>query len=246
MCWSIGASAVATTVGVGTAGYLIKKKESKLLWVPLLFFASMELLQVFQYFVINDCSSPTNQMLTLLGFYHIAFQPFFINSFALYFIPKTISDRIAPFVYTVCFAGTILLLVSVYPFEWIDKCVVGMDSLCGSNLCTVSGTWHLAWEIPANLLGRVSWMGNARLFTLFGYFIPAFLLPFLYGSWKFNIYHLLIGPILAASLTSNLNESAAIWCLLSIGYILVALIPRVKKSFKVKKWYFWNFPKNLS
>lgn len=42
------------------------------------------------------------------------------------------------------------------------------------------------------------------------YFIAGILLPFVYGSWRFTLYHLLVGPQLAMLLTSNPNEVAAI------------------------------------
>jgi len=241
MCWSIGASAVSAAAGFGTAGYLIKKKESKLLWIPLLFFSLMEIIQVLQYLVIDNCGSSLNQVLTLLGYYHIAFQPFFINAYALYFVPKKAVQRIAPFVFLVCFVGAILSLLSVYPFEWADKCIVGKELLCGARLCSVSGSWHIAYTIPVTPFFRIPWLANANIMTI-GYYFPAFVLPFIYGVWRFNIYHILVGPFLSYFLTNNPNEKAAIWCLISISYMLIALIPSVKKFLKVKKWYFWNYP----
>ncbi|MEY3826534.1 MAG: hypothetical protein RLZZ148_1350, partial [Cyanobacteriota bacterium] len=39
-----------------------------------------------------------------------------------------------------------------------------------------------------------------------GYFIPVFLVPIIYGSWKFTLYHILAGPVLSRILTNNINE----------------------------------------
>ncbi len=68
MCWSGEASAALAAVGLGTAAYVAIKNESKELWIPLTFFALMELLQAATYVYIDECNSPTNQVLTLFGY----------------------------------------------------------------------------------------------------------------------------------------------------------------------------------
>jgi len=73
----------------------------------------------------------------------------FINAVALYFMPKDLASRIAPFAYTACFAGAICMLVQLYPFAWAGACETGRP-LCGKLLCTVRGEWHLAWLVPTN------------------------------------------------------------------------------------------------
>lgn len=49
------------------------------------------------------------------------------------------------------------------------------------------------------------------------YLLVGFIVLVLYGSWRFTLYHILLGPILACVLTNNINEIPAVWCLLSIG-----------------------------
>ena len=110
MCWSGEASGVLAVVGLGTAYYIAKKGESKELWIPLTYFALMELLQAFTYVYIDLCDNPNNQILTMLGYLHVAFQPFFANMVAMYFIPESIKLKIRTAVYTVCTAGSILIL----------------------------------------------------------------------------------------------------------------------------------------
>ena len=48
------------------------------------------------------------------------------------------------------------------------------------------------------------------------------------------IYLFALGPLLAFYLTGNSDEWAAIWCLLSIGFLTVAKIPIVEKFMTVK------------
>jgi len=93
MCWSGEASAVLATIGLGTAVYVAKKGESKELYIPLVYFALMELLQAFTYVYIDLCGNLNNQILTLFGYVHIAFQPFFVNMIAMYFIPKKLKRK---------------------------------------------------------------------------------------------------------------------------------------------------------
>lgn len=76
MCWSGEASAVLATIGIASTVYVAKKGEDKNLWIPLAYFSAMELLQAITYAVINLCDLPLNQVLTFLGAFHIAFQPF--------------------------------------------------------------------------------------------------------------------------------------------------------------------------
>jgi len=233
MCWSGEASAVLATVGLASTAYVAMKKEDKDLWIPLGYFSLMELLQAVTYQYIGMCDSPVNQILTLLGYLHIAFQPFFISMVSMHFIPKTVKEKITPFVYGVCFIGTILMLINLYPFEWAGTCKAGVHAMCASNLCSVPGNWHIAWNVPMNAMSYLNQIG---------YIVPAFLLPLLYGSWRMTIYHLAIGPLLAISLTDNWNEWPAVWCLFSIGLLLLVMKTPLRKLMYVKKWYFWRYP----
>jgi len=233
MCWSFTASIIFTTIGLLASIYLIRKKDDKFLWIPLIYFSLMELLQVFTYVYLNQCDLPINQILTYLGYLHIAFQPFFINMVFMHFIPKHVKKKIECYVYTICFASSILMIVQAYPFAWAKVCEAGVSAMCGTQLCSVSGTWHLAWMIPYKDFG---W-----LFAL-AYTLPAFIVPFIYGSWKINIYHILLGPLLARLLSANPNEWPAVWCLLSIAFILAIFIPKLRKQLYVKRWYFWKYP----
>lgn len=233
MCWSGEASAVLATVGFGSTAYFALKKEKKELWVPLGYFALMELLQAITYIFIDECANPTNQLLTLLGYLHIAFQPFFINMVAMHFVPEHVKRKLSWFVYGICFLGTVLMVIKVYPFAWGGDCECGVAPMCATNLCSVHGSWHIAWNVPINAISYL---------YFFGYTFPAFVLPALYGSWRMSVYHALVGPGLAYLLTSNYNEWPAVWCLFSIALLMVIIKTPVRSFLYVKKWYFWRYP----
>jgi len=236
MCWSGEASAVLATIGLVSTVYVAYKKESKSLWIPLGYFSLMELLQAVTYRYIDTCSSPINQILTVLGYLHIAFQPFFINMVSMYFIPESVTKKIRYLVYSVCFVGTLFMILKLYPFAWTNLCQIG-EPMCGRHLCSVSGNWHIAWDLPTN---SITWA-----YTV-GYTFPAFILPVLYGSWRITLYHFLIGPALAYQLTDNPNEWPAIWCLFSIGLLLIMIKTPIRRFLAVKKFYFWNYFKSKS
>jgi hypothetical protein len=224
MCWSGEASTVLATVGIGGAAYSALKRnpEPMALWVCLLYFASMESLQAVSYSVLGQCESPVNQLMTLFGYLHIAFQPFFINAVALYFMPKDAARKVAPWVFAACFASAIFMIVQLYPFAWAGHCQIGRP-LCGDVLCTVRGEWHIAWHLPVNgILNSMSynpWLGRGFI----SYPLTAFFMPALIGSWRFTLFSWVAGPWLASQTTNDITEWPAVWCLFSIGLVLAII-----------------------
>jgi hypothetical protein len=231
MCWSFGASAMFAIIGLAVSLYLAFKKRSSLLWIPIGYFALMEAIQAATYLFLNDCSSPANQLLTLIGYIHIMFQPFFINMFTMYFIPKKVRDKISGYVYAVCFVCTVLMLIRLYPFDWAGTCTSGVAVMCGTPICALAGNWHLAWNIPFNGLS----FGSPYIFAMF-------ITPLIYGAWRVALYGAVFGLMPVYFLTSNINERPAVWCLLSIALMLAVFIKPVMKWLRAKKWYFWDYP----
>ena len=160
MCWSGEASGVLAAAGLTTAVYVAYKGESKELWIPLTYFALMELLQAVTYIYIDLCGNPNNQLLTLLGYLHIAFQPFFVNMVAMYFIPESVKLKIRTTVYSLCAISTLAMLIKMYPFVWAAILRAGRRRFLRPETCSVSGEWHIAWNMPLNGLmsNPVSWL----------------------------------------------------------------------------------------
>jgi hypothetical protein len=52
-------------------------------------------------------------------------------------------------------------------------------------------------------------------------------------------YQLMVGPVLATMLTSNTNEMPAVWCLLSIGILLIVVKTGFRKFLYVRTWPLW-------
>jgi hypothetical protein len=228
-------------VGIGAVatGVTAVRGEPRAIWLALGYFTVMEALQAAGYSVVDQCGTTSNQAITLLSYLHIVFQPFFLNAFAMELVPGPVKARLQRGVYLCCAASSAIMLAQLYPFEWVGGCRLG-ESLCGAELCLVSGEWHIAWNIPYNdlLLSFEDALGIPPGFPT--YWLAAFLLPLVYGAWRFVIFHALVGPILATALTSNPNERPAIWCLFSIGIILIGMSPLVRQKFETKVWWAWS------
>lgn len=245
MCWSAEASAAVAVAGIASGMYCWKRGDSYLIWLPVVYFAGMEVLQAFTYSVIDQCASETNQTLTLIAYVHISFQPIFINMFSLYFIPEDIRHKIQHWVLILSAMLGLLFLMRIFPLDFLKSCV-GMTynflfcpscrfpvPLCGEKLCAISGNWHIAWSMPLRFHPLLD---NA-------YSAAVFLMPLLYGSWRVTLYLFIAGPLLASLTTDNPNEWPAVWCLFSTIILGIALQPRIRAWVRVDSFYGWNLKK---
>ena len=230
MCWSESASVAMVGIGAAAAVVTWTRGEPRAIPVTLAFFAAMEALQVAGYQVIDACGTPANRLVTIASYAHIALQPLFINAFGMALVGAHVSPAMRRAVYALSALASVLLFARLVPFGWAAPCTAG-HALCGPDWCTVSGNWHLGWQVPyfntwAPLLG--AWLSAALEFP--AYLLAVFILPLVYGAWRFALFHAAFGPALATLLTDNPNEMPAIWCLLSVGLALVGLSPLVRRS----------------
>lgn len=228
MCWSEGASIAMVGIGAAAAVSTARRGEPTAIPATLGFFAAMEALQVGGYWVIDECGSSANRTVTILSYLHIALQPIFINAFAMAVAPTVVSRPMRRLVYGLASLATVMLLLRLVPFNWAGQCPLG-DALCGEAFCTVSGNWHIAWEMPLNDMWRSLGVPFMDVIPFPFYFSAVFALPLVYGAWRLVVFHAALGPALAMFLTDNPNEMPAIWCLFSVGLVLIGLSPAVRK-----------------
>lgn len=228
MCWNLGVTVAMVAAGSIATAVSVRRGDARAIPLTLGYFTLMEALQVAGYLVIDQCGTPANQTVTVLSILHIIFQPFFINAFAMAIVATPVGPRLRTWVFGLCGLAAALMLLQLVPFEWAGTCTPG-TMLCGPEWCTRSGDWHLAWDVPYN--GMDDWLRPVS--GLYGgfppYMLAVFLLPLVYGAWRFVLFHALAGPVLAGQLTTDRNEVPAIWCLLSIGLVLVALSPAIRR-----------------
>lgn len=208
--------------GAATA-VALRRGESKAIWVTLGFFTLMEALQAAGYAVVDQCGNRVNQTITVASYLHIAVQPLFINAFAMAIAPSEVGSTIRRWVWILAGLATLVLLARLVPFGAVGPCQPG-EVLCGPSWCLTSGEWHIGWEVPLN--GLPAYLGIPFQFP--SYMLAVFVLPLLYGAWRFVLFHALAGPLLAASLTNDPNEMPAVWCLFSIGILAISLSPFVR------------------
>ncbi len=224
--------------GGGATVYAARKGAPTVIPLTLGYFTAMEALQVAGHLVVDQCGTAVNQAVTLLSFFHIAFQPFFINALAMYLIPEAVAQRIRPGVYVLCGISAALMLLQLHPLASMGSCRIGQP-LCGSDLCLRNGTWHIAWDIPYNgLLVAIDEVTGLN-WGFPSYVLTAFTLPLIYGAWRFVLFHALAGPILANLITRAVNEAPAIWCLFSIAIIAIAVFPGLRSLLRSKSWVLW-------
>ena len=231
MCFSMSVSVVMVGLGGAATALTIQRGDTPAVPLTLGYFTVMEALQVAGYLVIDQCGAPANQTVTLLSILHIVFQPFVINAFAMALVARPVRLGMQVAVYSLCALSATTMLLQIYPFSWAGNCMSG-STLCAEQLCTVSGNWHLAWDVPYNgLLAWIDWP-LIRDWGFPTYILTVFALPLFYGAWRLVLFHMLLGPVLAGQLTDNPNEVPAIWCLFSIGILLIALSPAIRRWFE--------------
>ena len=236
MCWSPEASAAMIALGTVATVTTMRRGEPVVIWGTVAYFTGIEGLQLAGYAVVDECGTTANQSITLLSYLHIALQPLVINLFALQPVPAKVRTKAIKPVIIFCSLSVVIMLVQLIPWAPLGRCVPG-TALCGERLCTVSGDWHIAWQIPYNGL-------LAPLDALFGtrsgfplYLFCFFVVPLVYGAWRFVVLNFLAGPVFASMLTDNPNEMPAVWCLLSIGIVCICLSPLIRQRFSTQTWW---------
>ena len=210
-------------VGAAATVVAARRQEPAAIWMTLAYFTLMEALQLAGYGLIDQCSLGANKAVAGLSYLHIAFQPIAINLFAMAIAPSPPSRNMRRWGLGLSMLASAILVARLLPLDVLGSCAAG-DVLCGDAFCTRSGEWHIAWEVPLNDLPGV--LGVPSQFT--AYMLAVFVLPLVYGCWRFVLFHAAFGPMFAMALTDDPNEMPAIWCLFSIGLLLIALSPVIR------------------
>jgi hypothetical protein len=224
MCWSAEASLAMVAVGGVATAVSVVRGDPKAVWFAIGYFTLMEMLQAAGYAVVDQCGTPANRTITILSYLHIAAQPLFVNAFAMAIVPTMPGARLRRWVYVLAGAASVFLVLRLLPLEAVGGCAPG-EILCGTDWCLRSGEWHIAWEVPLN--GLPSYLGIPFQFP--AYLTAVFLLPLVYGAWRFVAFHALAGPIVALLSTRDPNEMPAIWCFFSIGILAISLSPFIRQ-----------------
>jgi hypothetical protein len=181
------------------------------------YFALMETLQAMQYIWIDQCDNPVNKFLTLLGFFHLAFQPFFTNLYLGAFMNKA-QKRYLPMILIMCMFAGVMMCNRMWMSNGDHLCTKGIESMCGTRTCTFKGNVHLAWQMPLQHCDQDYFTPGFTL-HFFTFFLPSFAL----GMWQYTLFFLFSGPFTGRALTDHQDEIPSIWCFFSIAQLLLPL-----------------------
>lgn len=232
MCWNGQASAAIAVVGLSSA-YLLKKRGApKEIYVPTAYFVLMEGLQAATYTVVGECGNAANVFMTHLAVIHISLQPIFINMLGMQFVDKDVREKVKKWVYLACIVAAAFCLARLLPlYDTLGRCELGTALCSHTQTCAYRGEWHIGWNVLLNGFNE-RWIW---------YLVAAFLIPILYGSWKWSVYHYFVGPFLAGLTTVDPNEQPAVWCLFSTCIIALLVNTRLREKVQVKKWFTWKY-----
>ena len=209
MCFSEQMSLVIGMTGLLSGVYFYKKNIYAAIGIG--YFALMEILQYFQYKVINECNNDYNKLLTNIGYLHICFQPLFVNIWLFAFIKKP------NFIYLyMCFFAGLLLASRLLFVKDNELCDTKNEPLCGPKTCAYSGERHIAWNLRLRAAGK-NWFTPSIGLHFFMWVVPALTIL----QVKPLLALLLTGPYLGFLLTNNIHEQPAIWCYTAIGQMLI-------------------------
>ena len=209
MCFSKNMSLTIGLVGL-LLGYYFSKKN-KYAAVGIAYFSLMEILQYFQYKVIDQCNNKNNKLLTNLGYLHICFQPLFFNIWLFAFTKKPNYH----FLYLSFFAG-LLLASRLFYVSDDELCDTKNEPLCGPTTCAFSGMRHIAWNIRLRAPGKY-WFTPSIGLHFFMWVIPVLTI----FQIKPLLALILTGPYLGFLLSNNIHEQPAIWCYTAIAQMFL-------------------------
>lgn len=184
------------------------------LWVPMIYYTLMELLQFVQYFYLADseeqCGQPMNEFLTIIGWLHISFQPVFSTIHFSFSVTKKehqyIMDRMV--LPLAIIAGIFLSSKLIMPD--IALCDPNVNAMCSTATCTLMGNVHLKWHLK---LRGANYFTPSTFLHAFMMFAP----PLVLKNWFGFLSLLLTGPLMAYFVSGGGNaEWASIWCYVSV------------------------------
>jgi len=219
MCFNQPMSGAFAQIGFIVGLWAWKETKSWQLVAGVWYFVAMETLQYFQFFwLAAGCDDPVNKALTVVGFAHICFQPYFTHLLSGAFMRSkeskaqyVIIRRLALIMGMAMFSRYLMWTpehkLECKNTEWIR----------GNELCTRMGTHHLSWELPLTHPTYFMPSNNIHFFMMFAPYVAT-------QQWIPGAILFLTGPFLSTFITDNLHEQAAIWCFFSICQVVLAVL----------------------
>ena len=217
MCFSPLLTWMTASAGI-TAAIAVKLANKPANYsIPLVYFASMEILQGLMYTQVNHPHSLFTSILIYLAYLNVSFQPLIINYWLGAFISK---KQISTYYFTLklSFIGGLLLLSRIVLFENTPLCS-SYETLCSPTPIIFQGVRHIAWSLPLTGAGW-NYVNPSIALHMFLFFIPGLLL----GFYRLMITFFILGPYLATILSPLPSEQSSIWCVIGLWLLIITVL----------------------
>ena len=238
MCFSQNASLGMAILGAISTIPIYKYINYKAAFCAF-YFTLMQVIHYYGYTVIDDCNNETNKLMSILNFYHIAFQaPVFLfgwlGVFEKFNVVSPLHLKFMPIIIIMALITSVL--IALRRFEWryftigeknknsstkiIEKSKLNdkTDGTLQGKLCSRSGKHHITFRLPLR--------NQPEYYTpnLYGHFLFFFIPLLLFNNTTriislFTFVFGIVIPTLYLQLESS--EVATVWCFLSIIQIII-------------------------
>ena len=233
MCFSEGASLGMGILG-GFSSIVIYKYINFKAAFCIFYFALMQIIHYIGYQVIDDCNNKTNQLMSILNYYHICFQApvwliGWLGVFEKFKIVKPLHYKFMPILISMALITSILMVLRRFDFPinvpTDDKTIIEKskvnDDINGAlqgKLCSSTGKYHIKFRLP--LRNEPSYYSP----TVFAHFLFFFLPLLLFNNTTriIAIFTWLSGILIPTLyLQIETSESSTVWCFLSIIQLII-------------------------
>tara|TARA_Y100000389_G_scaffold13821_1_gene12273 strand:- start:8154 stop:8870 length:717 start_codon:yes stop_codon:yes gene_type:complete len=233
MCFTQNISFSIGIIGI-LAAFILFNNKFYYASIATFYFSLMEIIQGFQYFVINQCKNNINKLLTYIGYIHICFQPVFISLLLYEFVNnKKKNFNYLLFIISISLIGGLLLFSRIYVPNNNELCNYRIEPLCGKNTCSLSGLYHIIWHIRLRAPGSY-WLTPSMGLHFFLWVVPFIVFGLILKNYKIIILTLftIIIPIILTiliyyknlSYEDFIHEIPSIWCIIFIPQIIITFI----------------------
>ena len=181
---------------------------------PLVFLALKELLQGLLYRNIDN--KKVNNTLTKLSWIHICFQPLIVNIFLSQFSTNYYVYWNVIFVLCIIYGIYTITTLKDYKIRDNDDCVKinNKNDFCSNNTLSYIGKYHVGYGFKRNSQLYIFPMLYTGLMFLPYMFTQSRLYGMLWSSFVFTTW------VIGEYFNLKYGETAAIWCFLSIIYMV--------------------------
>ena len=242
MCYDPVMSLFFATGGFITSYWLKLKRATPYLYMPVVYFSIMEIFQTIQYFSITYELYTLNKHVTTLSYIHICFQPIFFNMFQ-YGYSNKYTNTYHFVVYPLCFIGGLGMIMRLRNINifydnfyeyWLNKHIIN-GCYCDNyvdyfestrTIAFIGKEDHVGWEVNLHKPLYVSYGMNIHWFL-------TFMLPTVVErTITIPTILYLVGLFTSHVLSDNLHVQPALWCLIHIPLMILAIYNNYNKKIK--------------